>query len=135
MRRVKFCLPPAAGEVERVVGAECVVRLMEAFPPIRKKGKRVSGRYIYIPKRKGGSVYARRLEDVVGAECMDKLVRMFGGDRIYVSNCREFLINYRIECIGELRRLGVSAKFVAGMFGVTERYVYRLTEGYGREGR
>ena len=134
--RRKF-LPSAAMEVAEIIGDENTVRLMEAFPPDRSMGKRGmenSGRYIYIPLKKSKSKHAQKIEKTIGEKAMQKLIGHYGGSRIYISNAHEYLINYRISSIVELRRFGLSAASIATFYGLSPSYVFRLTKCVNRKG-
>lgn len=118
-------LPHKAHQVAKLIGAEKTLRLLMACTDGKKRGQ-----YIHVPKK----IWAKpcKLEVLIGRESLLKLIEVYGGDRLYLSSKREWMINYRIGCILELKALGCTVPDIAAFFGVSDKYVYRLT-GDGRQ--
>ena len=119
-------LPPSIADVAELIGLDNALKILIHIASNKRRGG-----YVFVPKRYG--IGSKKFEGVIDKASIDKLMAVYGGSRIFFNSKRYVLSKFKISGILGLRKSGFSVSDIAWFYGVSERYVSKVTCGYGRK--
>ncbi len=118
------------GEIVDVIGKEAASILMRDLPFSSKKRTGFwKPRMLYVPKRLGHGVWARRLIQSIGNDAASKLVAACPGEILNPSMPIAAYIEFRSQSIRTQHKQGVSIKWLAFLFDMTPRQIRNIVNG------
>ena len=109
-------LPPMLADLATTIGTAATLKLLDRF----------GGTRLYVPGRVGDE---HPLVFAIGKEAADKLVAVYGRERIDVPRASEMWRASRDADIRDRYRAGETAAELARYYQVTERTIYRILRG------
>lgn len=112
-------------EIADVIGRERALYLIGQLPTTRVESRKYNKVLLYVPKR---LTLDHILVKILGWNDASKLVRVFAGELIQVSNCEYIYRSFLHRSIKRMTAEGMTAKAVAELLGVSERTVIRHSD-------
>lgn len=116
-------LPDSVQQIADVIGEAAALDLVRRWPRTKTNGDTPFRPVIYIPAKLSPD---HRLVSIVGWSNAAKLVRMFGGDIIFLATCAITLRDDRNDAIADMLAKNASPAAVAIKLGMSERHVRRI---------
>ncbi|MDE0434112.1 MAG: hypothetical protein OXH92_08885 [Bryobacterales bacterium] len=111
-------LPPSLGRIAEVAGRQGALALVE----------RHGGAYLKVPRRYRAG---HPLSLLLGAEAATKLIRRFGGMRLYIAKLDDPVRTRRNDEIIRSYEAGRSVAGLARQYGLSERRIWEILKTPG----
>ena len=109
-------------EIADVIGRERALYLIGKLPTTRVQSRGYDKVLLYVPK---SLTFDHVLTKILGWNDASKLVSVFGGELIQVSNCEYIYRAFLHRSIKTLKASGMTTKQIAELLSLSERTVAR----------
>lgn len=118
-------LPGSAQQLADVIGTEAVFKLIENWPRTAVRSTSRGRLVLYVPARLPDG---HRLVAILGWDTAQAMVKVFGGELLFLASCAEQFARQRRQALLEELEAGASVALVARLYGLSERHVRRLAQ-------
>lgn len=118
-------LPSSAQQLADVIGADAVFTLIQHWPRTAVKSTSRGRLVLYVPARLPDG---HRLVSILGWDTAQAMVKVFGGELLFLASCAETFARQRRQAILEELETGASVALVARVHGLSERHVRRMAQ-------
>lgn len=118
-------LPSSAQQLADVIGADAVFKLIQHWPRTAVKSTSRGRLVLYVPARLPDG---HRLVSILGWDAAQAMVKVFGGELVFLASCAEQFARQRRQAILEELEAGASVALVASLHGLSERHVRRMAQ-------
>lgn len=116
-------LPESVQQVADVIGEAAALDLVRRWPRTKTNGDVPFRPVLYVPARLAPD---HRLVAILGWHKAEALVRVFGGDIIFLATCANVVRCDRDEAIAKALAKHATPAAIAVRFGISERHVRRI---------
>lgn len=116
-------LPDSVQQVAEVIGRESALELVRRWPRTKTNGDVPFRPVLYVPARLSPD---HRLVAILGWNKAEALVRVFGGDIIFLATCANVVRDSRDDAIADALARNATPAAIATRLGMSERHVRRI---------